>query len=189
MTYIINVSLDADELFPKEFENVKHFLHIQFNPLGYIELTFSTLFACKLFALSLIQEAVYGQNSQKEIYPLIEDDGYLCIIDGIRLTPDSLKLIINYDESPEESSIPLSSSIDILNLDINTENLHNEHLTIEYELQKQYTSLTFSSRLSMYIFGVYIIMQITTKQKNKIDINSIPIKTNNNLRIHIKHAD
>lgn len=189
MTYIINVSLDADELFPQEFENTKHFLNIQFNLLGYIELMFSSLFACKLFALSLIQEAVYGQNSQKEFYPLIEDDGYLCIIDGIRLTPNSLRLIINYDENPKEPSIPLPPSIDILNFNINIENLHNEYLITEYELQKQYTSLTFSSRLSMYIFGVYIIIQIITNQTNKIDINPIPIKTNNNLKIFIENID
>ena len=51
------------------------------------------------FGRSLIQEALYGQG-EVEFFPLVAD-GKLLVVDGVRLGPDSARLLIHY---PKENA-------------------------------------------------------------------------------------
>jgi hypothetical protein len=67
---------------------------------GDILLNFSTRRAMYDFAVSLLQEAVYGTSGQKEFYPLGYDGDWL-VVNGVRMSEDSSRLFVFYgSEAP-----------------------------------------------------------------------------------------
>jgi hypothetical protein len=67
---------------------------------GDILLNFSTRRAMYDFAVSLLQEAVYGTSGQKEFYPLGSDGDWL-VVNGVRMKENSSRLFVFYgSEAP-----------------------------------------------------------------------------------------
>lgn len=61
-------------------------------------LKFSSRQALYDFAISLLQEAVFGDGSQKEFYPLISD-GKALVVEGVRLVDGSSRIFVTYGEN------------------------------------------------------------------------------------------
>ncbi len=100
----IRVTEDADELFPVDLVNDEnHDVTVSVDSEKcYASLYFSSRLAMYQFALSLLQESVYGHGGQKEFYPL-EQDGHFQVIDGVRMNPKSARLFISYLETQKGS--------------------------------------------------------------------------------------
>lgn len=64
----------------------------------YACLTFSSRIAMYDFARSLLHEALYGGSGQIEFAPL-EHEGKLQVINGVRMAPESSRLIVLYPET------------------------------------------------------------------------------------------
>jgi hypothetical protein len=62
---------------------------------GDILLNFSTRRAMYDFAVSLLQEAVYGTGGQKDFYPLGSDGDWL-VVNGVRMQENSARLFVLY---------------------------------------------------------------------------------------------
>lgn len=93
---VIQVSLDADEVGSLELcRNQFHQLNVSQNEKNsYVNLEFTSRQAMYDFAVSLLQEAVYGASASKEFYPL-KIDGELQVIDGVRMSEGSSRLFIS----------------------------------------------------------------------------------------------
>ncbi len=65
---------------------------------GDVYLEFSSRRSLYDFARSLLHDAVYGLDGQKEFYPLLVD-GKLLVVDGARLTAKSSRMFVNYPSS------------------------------------------------------------------------------------------
>ena len=70
---------------------------------GDVALNFSTRRAMYDFAVSLLQEAVYGTSGQQEFYPL-GIDGNWVVVNGVRLSEDSARLLVFYGSSSDVSA-------------------------------------------------------------------------------------
>lgn len=69
---------------------------------GDVILNFSTRRAMYDFAVSLLQEAVYGTSGQQEFYPLVVE-GRDMVVNGVRMSEDSARLFVFYGSSPNGS--------------------------------------------------------------------------------------
>ena len=69
---------------------------------GDVALNFSTRRAMYDFAVSLLQEAVYGTSGQQEFYPLGIDGNWM-VVNGARMSEDSARLRVFYG-SPSDVS-------------------------------------------------------------------------------------
>lgn len=92
----VTVTPSGDEVSSPEGQNEKrHFLVANVDTGNKdVYLNFSTRRAMYDFAVSLLQEAVYGKSGQKEFLPY---DGQM-VVDGVRMTEDSSRLFIFYNE-------------------------------------------------------------------------------------------
>jgi hypothetical protein len=73
-----------------------HHLHARCDPSnGDIVLNFSSRRAMYDFAVSLLQEAVYGTCGQQEFYPLGNEGDWL-VVNGVRMDQDSSRLFVCY---------------------------------------------------------------------------------------------
>lgn len=184
MDLTVQVTKNADELFPKELEgDKKHYLISHIDLHGTIHLIFSSALSIRQFSLSLIQEAVYGQISEKCFQPLMEDDGYLCIIDGVRMGVNSGTLFIFYDEIPEAqlpNKIFIGKDFKLTQLQTEPFN-HQLFLFADSNLYKNYAYLTFPSRKLMYLFGLDLLHQFIIKGTKQLKSTElfIPIKGKN----------
>jgi hypothetical protein len=95
----VQVTESADELFPAELINDEnHDLTVSVDSdKCYASMHFSSRLAMYQFALSLLQESVYGSGGQKEFYPF-EQEGHSQVIDGVRMNSRSARLFISYME-------------------------------------------------------------------------------------------
>ena len=93
----VTVTIDGDEVGSKELcEDLSHQLAINQNSNNnYVSLEFTSRRAMYDFAVSLLQEAVYGNSGSKEFYPLIVNDK-LEAIDGVRVAKNSSRLFVSY---------------------------------------------------------------------------------------------
>ncbi|MBL8524798.1 MAG: hypothetical protein JNN20_13990 [Betaproteobacteria bacterium] len=60
-----------------------------------IYLEFSTRQALRDFALSLLQEATFGESGRKEFYPLVVE-GKALVVEGVRLKEGSSRIFVSY---------------------------------------------------------------------------------------------
>ena len=85
-------------------EGEHHCLRAETDPgNGDVILNFSTRRAMYDFAVSLLQEAVYGTSGQQEFYPLGADGNWL-VVNGVRMIEDSARLFVFYGSSPNVST-------------------------------------------------------------------------------------
>ncbi len=96
---IIKVTPDGDEVGSKQLcEDQTHQLNINQNSNNdYVSLEFTSRRSMYDFAVSLLQEAVYGTSGLKEFYPLTID-GKMETIDGVRVSKNSSRLFITYTD-------------------------------------------------------------------------------------------
>jgi hypothetical protein len=95
----VTVTCAGDEIPSDEvLQNEQHFLCEEVDTSNRdIYLNFSSRRALYDFARSLLQEAVYGVGRQKEFYPLVSD-GHALVVEGVRLTENSSRIFVAYDE-------------------------------------------------------------------------------------------
>ena len=75
--------------------NEKHRLTVTVSTKNnYTHLDFSSRLALYDFARSLLYEAVFGDSDSVEFYPLTSENKQ-CIVNGVRLTPNSSRIFIN----------------------------------------------------------------------------------------------
>ena len=100
LPHALIINPDGENIISKEvFSDDRHTLKVEVNAGNkYVHLEFSSRQALYDFARSLLHEAVYGQGGQKEFYPLIVE-GKMLVVDGARLTEESSRIFINYEES------------------------------------------------------------------------------------------
>lgn len=93
----IVVTAGGDEVSSLDVQEGKHHhLHAQCDrDNGDIVLNFSTRRAMYDFAVSLLQESVYGTSGQQEFYPLGYEDDWL-VVNGVRMDKNSARLLVSY---------------------------------------------------------------------------------------------
>jgi hypothetical protein len=69
---------------------------------GDVIFNFSTRRAMYDFAVSLLQEAVYGRSGQQEFCPLGADGKWL-VVNGVRMSEDSSRLFVFYENASDVS--------------------------------------------------------------------------------------
>ena len=80
----------------ENFENEAHNLFAKVDKdSGDIYLQFSSRLAMYDFARSLMHEALFNESDTTEFYPL-GFEGKLQVVNGVRLTLDSLRIFVNY---------------------------------------------------------------------------------------------
>lgn len=93
----IVVTAEGDEASSLDVQEGKHHrLHAQCDrDNGNIVLNFSTRRAMYDFAVSLLQESVYGTSGQQEFYPLGYEGDWL-VVNGVRMDEHSARLLVFY---------------------------------------------------------------------------------------------
>jgi len=93
---IIQVTEDGDEVGSARLcSEQAHQLLVKLNETNnYVTLEFTSRLAMYDFAVSLLQEAVYGLSGTKEFYPM-EINGKLQVIDGVRMALGSPRLFVS----------------------------------------------------------------------------------------------
>jgi hypothetical protein len=84
-------------------EGKQHCLRVETNAGNRdVIFNFSTRRAMYDFAVSLLQEAVYGKSGQQEFYPLAAD-GNCSVVNGVRMSEDSSRLFVFYESASNVS--------------------------------------------------------------------------------------
>jgi hypothetical protein len=99
MTHVIYITEAAEDIPLDEVAtNEAHQLSVEGDADNKdVYLNFSSRLAMYDFARSLLHEALYGRSGQKEFLPF-EYQGKREAIDGVRMSPDSGRLFIFYQE-------------------------------------------------------------------------------------------
>ena len=93
---IIHVTPDGDEVGSLNLcRDQSHQLKVkQSEANSYVSLEFTSRQAMYDFAVSLLQEAVYGVSASKEFYSLKVDEE-LQVVDGVRMSEESPRLFVS----------------------------------------------------------------------------------------------
>lgn len=93
---LVQVTADGDEVGSLELcRDQFHQLMVKQNEANnYVNLEFTSRQAMYDFAVSLLQEAVYGKSASKEFYSLKVDEE-LQVIDGVRMAENSSRLFVS----------------------------------------------------------------------------------------------
>lgn len=84
---------------PEVLHDETHCMHAHFDTDRHcINLDFSSREALRDFALSLLQEASFGHSGQMEFYPLKMPGCKEMVVNGVRLTEESSRVFVFYDE-------------------------------------------------------------------------------------------
>lgn len=95
-----NIELKEEYILYNEFliDN-NHQLFVEINEKNkYASLNFSSRLAMYEFAKAIMQEAVFGESSSMEFYPMSVEDEKLEVINGARMSLDSARIFITYPD-------------------------------------------------------------------------------------------
>ena len=116
----IQVTSDADELYPDEFCNNEHYLTVIAGLTEHSgKLLFKTAFSLYQFGLVLVQEAVFGKICHREFHVSLDYDDTPLVVDGVRLDERScvLHILFNPIDKNNFSDLPINPDKFILKED------------------------------------------------------------------------
>ena len=167
----IQVTSNADELYPDEFYNDEHYLTVIAGFTKHSgELLFKTAFSLYQFGLVLVQEAVFGKICHREFHVSLDYDDIPLVVDGVRLDGKScvLHILFNSIDKNNFSDLPTNPDKFVLEEDwyiIFEKKLYQIIKNIEITSSKNksyydsYLMIEFPSRKAMYFFGKLLLWQ------------------------------